>query len=218
MSAVFQQPWEPTTSIRSRSYRRTSRTPRVRPLPPLTPSVLRSSRAGQHSMALKLSGEGRPLLGSPTSPAEQAPGATELHVRWSCLEALPPEPPPGTELQLQLEELGKPPVPVYSSMLSTDSGCESEGGVSDSVYSTVTSCNSDLVRMQLEPLPSEEAEEQEQEQPVTQPAESAPPPPLPPPETTDDRRSVDRRVRSDDECVPVFFGPHLFPTSFVRIR
>lgn len=135
-------------------------------------------------MALELSGEGRPLLGSPTSPAD-----SQLHVRWSRLQALPPQPPLGSELPLEQQPPppGKPPPPLgkppaYSSMLSTDSGCESEGGVSDSVYSTVTSCTSDLVRLQLEPLPSDEEAEQEER------AEAAATPPPPPAESTDSRR------------------------------
>ncbi|KAF0291561.1 E3 ubiquitin-protein ligase MARCH1 [Amphibalanus amphitrite] len=158
-------------------------------------------------MALESSGEGRPLLESPGSPAEAPAQAVsrQLAVRWSCLEALePPEPPPPPH------QLAKPP--AYSSMLSTDSGCESEGGASDSVYSTVTSCTSDLVRLQLDPLPAEGAdcEESQQERPGAAPAEAVAPPP-PPAEPADERRvrswSLEARGAAEAAAEPAVGAP-----------
>ena len=99
----------------------------------------------------------------------------------------------------------------YSRPLSTDSGCELEYSSSDSAYSTVTSCTSDLVRPQLETLLSRVAEQADEPQPTVTPSTSDPvcprlksplsgeaesehadePPPPPPPPLGDDAQRAE---------------------------
>lgn len=127
-----------------------------------------------------VAGDQLPLLPPASSPASasspetpdqaQPPVAVcwSLHVPAGCSE-LQPE-----TSHLPSAVTATPPLQhqCVSSTLSTDSGCESDG-VADSAYSTVTSCTSDVIRMQLDTELAEAAEQPPWREP--EPPELTPP-------------------------------------------